>query len=199
MMVTSGKFDRDCRCWQLWERSPVRAKSKIVLQTAVAVKGRTETSSVSPSSRRVGEPVKQPAVSERRHRVQDLGLHLKKYQKVRIIVKAYESDVLDRNCTKITNALKLSHVNFVGPVPLPTKLRRYCVLTSPHVDKKARDHFEIRTHKRIIEMDELSESTCENLKKLDISAGVYICVKVVNVRKERNRLLVERVLTGEYV
>jgi small subunit ribosomal protein S10 len=92
-------------------------------------------------------------------------------------VKAYESNILDSACVKIVDAVKASGIEPVGPVPLPTKLRRYCVLTSPHVNKKARDHFEIRTHKRIIDVYKSSDKTLENLKDLDISAGVDVEVK----------------------
>lgn len=65
-----------------------------------------------------------------------------------------------------------------GPIPLPTRLRRYCVLTSPHVNKDARDHFEIRTHKRIIDVYQANASTIENLKRLDLSAGIDVGVKI---------------------
>jgi len=100
-----------------------------------------------------------------------------KLQKLRISVKAYESNLLDNACVKIVDAVKTSGIEPVGPVPLPTRLRRYCVLTSPHVNKDARDHFEIRTHKRIIDVYKPSETTLENLKNLDISAGVDVEVK----------------------
>ena len=98
-------------------------------------------------------------------------------QKLRISVKAYESGILDNSCTKIVDAVKASGIDAVGPIPLPTKLRRYCVLTSPHVNKDARDHFEIRTHKRIIDVYKPTDSTLENLRNLDISAGVDVEVK----------------------
>ena len=98
------------------------------------------------------------------------------HPKFRISVKAYESNILDNACVKIVDAVKASGIEPVGPIPLPTKLRRYCVLTSPHVNKKARDHFEIRTHKRIIDIYQPLESTFENLKKLDFSAGVDVDV-----------------------
>ena len=101
-----------------------------------------------------------------------------KLQKLRISVKSYESNSLDNACVKIVDAVKASGIEAIGPIPLPTKLRRYCVLTSPHVNKKARDHFEIRTHKRIIDIYQPLESTFENLKKLDFSAGVD--VEVIN-------------------
>jgi small subunit ribosomal protein S10 len=98
-------------------------------------------------------------------------------QKLRISVKAYESSILDSSCTKIIDAVRSSGINSVGPIPLPTKIRRYCVLTSPHVNKDAREHFEIRTHKRIIDVYKPTDSTFENLRNLDISAGVDVEVK----------------------
>ena len=98
-------------------------------------------------------------------------------QKLRISVKAYESGILDSSCNQIIDAVKASGKEAIGPIPLPTKLRRYCVLTSPHVNKKARDHFEIRTHTRIIDVYKPTDGTLENLKDLDLSAGVDVEVK----------------------
>lgn len=98
-------------------------------------------------------------------------------QKLRISLKAYESQLLDNSCTKIIEAVKASGIDAIGPIPLPTKIRRYCVLTSPHVNKDAREHFEIRTHKRIIDICQPSNDTLENLRNLDISAGVDVEVK----------------------
>jgi small subunit ribosomal protein S10 len=98
-------------------------------------------------------------------------------EKLRISLKAYESTVLDSSCGKILDAVRESGSRVVGPVPLPTKIRRYCVLTSPHVNKDAREHFEIRTHKRIIDIYTPTETTFETLRKLDIAAGVDVEVK----------------------
>ena len=98
-------------------------------------------------------------------------------EKLRISLKSYESPVLDESCQKILDAIQASGLQAVGPVPLPTRIRRYCVLTSPHVNKDAREHFEIRTHKRIIDIYKPTENTFENLKGLDISAGVDVEVK----------------------
>ena len=98
-------------------------------------------------------------------------------QKLRISVKAYETPLLDTSCSKIIEAVKASGIEAVGPIPLPTKTRRYCVLTSPHVNKDAREHFEIRTHKRIIDVYKPSDNTLDNLRNLDISAGVDVEVK----------------------
>ena len=104
-------------------------------------------------------------------------MNLFKPQKLRISLKAYESNLLDNSCSKIIDAVKASGIEAIGPIPLPTKIRRYCVLTSPHVNKDAREHFEIRTHKRIIDVCKPSDSTLENLRNLDISAGVDVEVK----------------------
>ena len=98
-------------------------------------------------------------------------------EKLRISIKAYESGILDSSCIEIVDAVKVSGKEAIGPIPLPTKLRRYCVLTSPHVNKKARDHFEIRTHKRIIDVYKPSDETLENLKDLNLPAGVDVEVK----------------------
>jgi len=102
---------------------------------------------------------------------------LLKQKKLRISLKAYESKILDASCIKIIDVVNATGVNAVGPIPLPTKIRRYCVLTSPHVNKDAREHFEIRTHKRIIDIYKPTEDTLKDLKKLDILAGVDVEVK----------------------
>ena len=98
-------------------------------------------------------------------------------EKLRISLKSYESPLLDKSCQKILEAINTSGLKAVGPVPLPTKIRRYCVLTSPHVNKDAREHFEIRTHKRIIDIYKPTEAAFANLRSLDIAAGVDVEVK----------------------
>ena len=98
-------------------------------------------------------------------------------QKLRISLKAFESGLLDNSCSKIVDAVQASGIEAIGPIPLPTKVRRYCILTSPHVNKDAREHFEIRTHKRIIDVYNPQDSTLENLRNLSIAAGVDIEVK----------------------
>ena len=98
-------------------------------------------------------------------------------EKLRISLKSYESPLLDQSCQKILEAINTSGLKAVGPVPLPTKIRRYYVLTSPHVNKDAREHFEIRTHKRIIDIYKPTEAAFANLRSLDIAAGVDVEVK----------------------
>jgi small subunit ribosomal protein S10 len=97
--------------------------------------------------------------------------------KLRISLRAYESTLLDNSCNKIIEAIEASGIKAVGPIPLPTKRRRYCVLKSPHVNKDSREHFEIRTHKRLIDVHLPTESTLENLRSLDIASGVDVEVK----------------------
>ena len=100
-----------------------------------------------------------------------------KPHKLRISLKAYKSSLLDSSCSQILDAVKSSGTEVVGPIPLPTKRRTYCVLTSPHVNSNAREHFEIRTHKRIIDVYTPTDNTLENLRNLAISSGVDIEVK----------------------
>jgi len=104
-------------------------------------------------------------------------MNLLKLQKLRIRLKAYESNLLDDSCRMIMDAVNASETKAVGPIPLPTKRRIYCVLRSPHVYKDSREHFEIRTHKRIIDVYAPSEKTMENLRGLDLSAGVDVEIK----------------------
>jgi len=98
-------------------------------------------------------------------------------EKLRIGLKAYDSVILDESCNKIIDVVKLTTTKAVGPIPLPTKRRVYCVLRSPHVNKDSREHFEIRTHKRLIDIYSPSEQTMENLRHLDLGAGVEVEIK----------------------
>ena len=98
-------------------------------------------------------------------------------KKLRIALKAYEPKLLDDSCRQIIESVNLDGSEVTGPVPLPTKRRIYCVLRSPHVNKDSREHFEIRTHKRLIDVYAPSEQTMENLRNLDLSAGVDVEIK----------------------
>ena len=104
-------------------------------------------------------------------------MNLYKPEKLRIGLKAYNSSILDDSCNKIIDVVSNSGTKAVGPIPLPTKRRIYCVLRSPHVNKDSREHFEIRTHKRLIDVYAPSEQTMENLRNLDLSAGVDVEIK----------------------
>ena len=97
--------------------------------------------------------------------------------KIRIRLKAYDNRVLDQSTTEIVDTAKRTGAKVAGPIPLPTKINKYCVLRSPHVDKKSREQFEIRTHKRLLDILEPTQQTLDALMKLDLSAGVDVEIK----------------------
>ena len=92
-------------------------------------------------------------------------------------MKAYDHKVLDQSATEIVSTAKRTGAQVAGPVPLPTTKNKYCVLRSPHTDKKSREQFEIRTHKRLIDILEPTQKTIEDLTKLDLPSGVDIEIK----------------------
>ena len=98
-------------------------------------------------------------------------------QKIRIRMEAYDHEVLDQSAVQIVNAVLRTGAKVSGPVPLPTRIERYTVLRSPHIDKKSREQFEIRTHKRIIDILEPTPQTTDALQRLSVPAGVGIRVK----------------------
>ena len=98
-------------------------------------------------------------------------------QKIRIRLKGYDQRVLDRATTDIVEIAKRTGARTVGPVPLPTKIERFTLLTSPHVDKKAREQFEMRTHKRVLDLLDPTARTVEELKQLSVAAGVDITLR----------------------
>lgn len=99
-------------------------------------------------------------------------------QRVRIKLKAYDSRLLDRSVKELVDTAKRAGARVVGPIPLPTKINKYCVLRSPHVDKKSREQFEIRTHKRLIDIVEPSQNAIDALMRLDLPAGVDVEIKL---------------------
>ncbi len=99
-------------------------------------------------------------------------------QKIRIRLKAYDHAMLDQSAGEIVRTAKRTGAMVSGPVPLPTSRRVYTVLRSPHVDKKSREQFEIRTHKRLIDILESTPQTVDALMKLDLPAGVDIEIRV---------------------
>lgn len=98
--------------------------------------------------------------------------------KIRIKLRAYDHEVLDQSASRIVEAAQNTGAQVSGPIPLPTRIERFCVLRSPHVDKKSREHFEIRTHKRLIDILNPSPKTVEALSHLDLPAGVDIEIKL---------------------
>ncbi len=98
-------------------------------------------------------------------------------QKIRIRMEAYDHKSLDLASVEIIGSAKRSGAKVIGPVPLPTRIERYTVLRSPHVDKKSREQFEIRTHKRLIDIVEPTAKTIDSLNKLNMPAGIEIKIK----------------------
>ena len=98
-------------------------------------------------------------------------------QKIRIKLKAYDHRLLDQAVKDIVGTVERSGALVSGPIPLPTKISRYTVLRSPHVDKKSREQFEIRTHKRLLDILEPTQDTVDALMKLDLPAGVDVEIK----------------------
>ena len=97
--------------------------------------------------------------------------------KIRIRLKAYDYRLLDQSASEIVDTAKRTNARVAGPIPLPTRINKYTVLRGPHVDKKSREQFEIRTHKRLLDILEPTQETIESLSKLDLSAGVDVEIK----------------------
>ena len=99
-------------------------------------------------------------------------------QKIRIRLKAYDHDIVDQSTQKIVETALRTQATIKGPVPLPTEKHRYTVVRSPHKDKDSREHFEMRIHKRLIDIIEPTVQTVDELKKLNLPAGVEININV---------------------
>jgi len=99
-------------------------------------------------------------------------------QNIRIRLKAFDHRVLDQSASEIVNTAKRTGAEVRGPIPLPTRIEKYTVLRSPHIDKKSREQFEIRTHKRLLDIIDPTPQTVDALMKLDLAAGVDVEIKL---------------------
>ncbi len=99
-------------------------------------------------------------------------------QKIRIKLKSFDHRILDKSVTSIVNTAKETGAKVVGPIPLPTKISRWTILRSPHIDKNSREQFEVRIHKRLIEILEPTQQTIDALMQLELPAGVEVEIKV---------------------
>jgi len=99
-------------------------------------------------------------------------------QRIRIRLKAYDHRIIDKSAAEIVDTAKRTGARVVGPIPLPTDFEKFTVLRSPHIDKKSREQFEIRTHKRLLDILDPTAKTVDELKKLNLAAGVDIKIKV---------------------
>ncbi|MCY3972822.1 MAG: 30S ribosomal protein S10 [Candidatus Dadabacteria bacterium] len=98
--------------------------------------------------------------------------------KIRIKIKSFDHRLLDKSAFEIAETAKRTGARISGPLPLPTRIRRFCVLRSPHVNKNSREHFEIRTHKRLVYILEPNNQTVDELMKLDLASGVDVDIKL---------------------
>jgi small subunit ribosomal protein S10 len=102
-------------------------------------------------------------------------------QKIRIRLKAYDHEVLDQSTKKIVETVLRTQAEVRGPIPLPTEKHRYTVIRSPHKDKDSREHFEMRIHKRLLDILEPSPKTVDSLQRIELPAGVDIEIKIQQV------------------
>ena len=99
-------------------------------------------------------------------------------QNIRIHLRAYDNKILDISTVEIVNTAKRTGAQVRGPIPLPTNIEKYTVLRSPHIDKKSREQFEIRTHKRVLDIVDPTPETVDALMKLDLASGVDVEIKI---------------------
>jgi small subunit ribosomal protein S10 len=99
-------------------------------------------------------------------------------QRIRIRLKAFDHRLIDKSAMEISETAKRTGAQVRGPIPLPTKMERFTVLISPHVNKDARDQYEIRTHKRLMDIVDPTDKTVDALMKLDLAAGVDVQIKL---------------------
>ncbi|MBH47066.1 MAG: 30S ribosomal protein S10 [Bdellovibrionales bacterium CG12_big_fil_rev_8_21_14_0_65_38_15] len=100
-----------------------------------------------------------------------------KAMRLRIKLRAYDHKLLDSSVTEIVQTARETGARVAGPIPLPTEINKFTVLRSPHIDKKSREQFEMRTHKRLIDIVDPTQQTIDSLMKLDLSAGVDVEIK----------------------
>jgi len=99
-------------------------------------------------------------------------------QNIRIRLKAFDHRVLDQSASEIVNTAQRTGATVRGPIPLPTRIEKFTVLRSPHIDKKSREQFEVRTHKRVLDIVDPTPQTVDALMKLDLAAGVDVEIKL---------------------
>ena len=102
-------------------------------------------------------------------------------QKIRIRLKAYDHEIIDQSTKKIVETVIRTGAQVRGPVPLPTSTHRFCVIRSPHKDKDSREHFEMRIHKRLLDIVDPTAKTVDSLQRLDLPAGIDIEIKMQHV------------------
>ncbi|OGQ21950.1 MAG: 30S ribosomal protein S10 [Deltaproteobacteria bacterium RIFCSPLOWO2_02_FULL_44_10] len=102
-----------------------------------------------------------------------------KSQKIRIRLKGFDHKLIDQSTSEIVGTAQRTGARVAGPIPLPTKIEKYCVLRSPHVDKRSQEQFEIRTHNRLLDIIEPTQQTVDALMKLELASGVDVEIKMI--------------------
>jgi small subunit ribosomal protein S10 len=105
-------------------------------------------------------------------------------EKIRIRLKAFDNRLLDQSVKDIVIKARRTGASISGPIPLPTRVHKFCVLRSPHVDKRSREHFEMRVHKRMLDISEYNNDTIEELQKLDLPAGIDVEIQAFSTGGE---------------
>src|SRR5262249_15480803 len=124
-------------------------------------------------------PASSPKSSNSKRRSRRIGTFMAiDNQNIRIRLRAFDHRVLDQSTSEIVNTAKRTGARVRGPIPLPTKIEKFTVLRSPHVDKKSREQYEIRTHKRVLDIVDPTPQTVDALMKLDLAAGVDVEIKL---------------------
>ena len=109
--------------------------------------------------------------------------------KIRIRLKSFDHRILDQSALKIVDTARRTGARVAGPVPLPTEINKFCVIRSPHIDKESMEHFEMRTHKRLIDILEPNQKTIDALMRIDLPGGVHIEIKIeTEIEKQRGSL-----------
>jgi small subunit ribosomal protein S10 len=98
--------------------------------------------------------------------------------RIRVCLKAFDHKLLDQSVQEIVDAVRRTGARMAGPIPLPTRINKFCVLRSPNIDKKSREQFEIRTHKRLIDILDPTQQTVDALMRLELAAGVDVEIKL---------------------
>jgi len=99
-------------------------------------------------------------------------------EKIRIRLKSFDHGILDQSAVKIVDTARRTGARVAGPIPLPTEINKFCVIRSPHIDKESMEHFEMRTHKRLIDILEPNQKTIDALMRIDLPGGVHIEIKI---------------------
>jgi len=99
------------------------------------------------------------------------------HDKIKIRLEGYDHEAIDQSATEIVEVARRTGATLIGPIPLPTRIERYTVLRSPHIDKKSREQFEIRTHKRVLYLQDPTKKTVDALSRLNLPAGVEVKIK----------------------